>query len=254
MVAATARRARKAMAATEAVIKLRHRALEERRRARTNLRRAGRYAPHTNMPGTPESWKNYSYDDPQRHWYEVLLEGNGNLDIPTLAQRWLQDLADTGLQEIETSSGTPPKEPTSYYPRSEPLHSEIVPIRLEGSREVLWLKPNGRRSGAGYKRAEILDTFLSTDRAILAAVTALEARETKSKDLSDELISGEVDFSHEEWPMPGDAEYEKIEQELAQLVDEGFVEDLEEDWTKDLREFRHVYDDPIIQTTHMHLT
>src|SRR5215218_4617792 len=103
------------------------------------------------MANIPESWQNYPYNDPQRHWYDVLVEANGIVDLRTLAQRWLQDLVEVGLQEVEPSSGTPPKEPASYYPRAEPLHAEIVPIKLAGSREVLWLKLNGRRSSQGFK-------------------------------------------------------------------------------------------------------
>ena len=57
--------------------------------------------------------------------------------------------------EVDCSSGSPPKGPAIYYPRAEPLHSDIGPIRLEASRQVLWLKLDGRRSGRGYKRAEI---------------------------------------------------------------------------------------------------
>jgi hypothetical protein len=198
------------------------------------------------MPSIPESWKDYPYDDPLRHWYSTLIAHNGKRNIPTLARLWLHELANVGLQEIDHSSGAPPKQPTTYYPRSEPLHSDVVPIKLEDSREVLWLKPNGRRSERGYKRAEILDTFMSTDRAILAALTALEAKEIKTKELDESLIEREVDSSNEEWPEPGEESYEEIVQELVQAVDDGLVQELE----KDIREFRYAYDDPQFQTAH----
>ena len=139
------------------------------------------------MPSISESWKNYPYDDPERHSISALVSHNRKLDIASLARLWLQELANVGLQEINRSSGGPPKEPASYYPRSEPLHSDVVPIKLEESREVLWLKLNGRRSERGYKRAEVLDTFMSTDRAILAALTALEAKEIRTKELDESL-------------------------------------------------------------------
>jgi hypothetical protein len=151
-----------------------------------------------------------------------------------------------GLQEIDRPSGAPPKEPASYYPRSEPLHSDVVPVKLKDSREVLWLKLNGRRSERGYKRAEVLDTFLSTDKAILAALTALEAKEIKIKELDESLIEREVDSLNEEWPESGEELYKEIVQELVQAVDEGLVQDLEED----MRKFRHAYDDPQIHMTH----
>jgi hypothetical protein len=199
---------------------------------------------HTYMSSTPESWKNYPYDDPLRHWISVLVSHNGKLDLPSLARLWLHELANVGLQEIDRSSGAPPKEPASYYPRSEPLHSEVVPIKLEGSREVLWLKLNGRRSGRGYKRAEVLDTSMSTDRAILAALTALEAKETNTKELDESLIEREVDSSNKEWPEPGEESYKEIVQELVQAVDDGLVQALEED----MSEFRYAYDDPQVHT------
>jgi hypothetical protein len=185
------------------------------------------------MPSIPESWKNYPYDDPQRHWWiSAMVSHNGKLDLATLAQLWLQELANVGLQEIDRSSGAPPKEPASYYPRSEPLHSDVVPIKLEDSREVLWLKLNGRRSARGYKRAEVLDTLMSTDRAILAALTALEAKEIKTEELDESLIEREVDSLNEEWPEPGEELYEELVQELVQAVDDGLVQELEEDMRK----------------------
>ena len=176
----------------------------------------------------------------------MLASHNGKLDLPSLARLWLHELANVGLQEIDRSSGGPPKEPASYYPRSEPLHSDVVPIKLEDSREVLLLKLNARRSGRGYKRAEILDTFMSTDRAILAALTALEAKEIKTKGLDESLIEREVDSSNEEWPEPAEETYEETVQELVQAVDEGLVQALEED----IREFRYADDDPQVHTAH----
>jgi hypothetical protein len=163
-----------------------------------------------------------------------------------LARLWLHELASIGLQEIDRSSGASPKEPTAYNPRSEPLHSDIVPIELEDSREVLWLKLNGRRSAQGYKRAEVLDKFLSTDRAILAALTALEAKEIKMGELDESLIEREADFSNEVWPEPGEEAYKEIVQELVQAVDDALVQELE----KDMREFRYAYDDPKVHTAH----
>src|ERR687885_2999678 len=184
------------------------------------------------MPSISESWKNYPYDDPERHSISAIVSHNGKLDLASLARLWLQELANVGLQEIDRSSGAPPKEPASYYPRSEPLHSDVVPIKLEESREVLWLKLNGRRSERGYKRAEVLDTFMSTDRAILAALTALEAKELKTEELDESLIEREVDSLNEEWPEPGEESYEEIVQELVQAVDDGLVQELEEDMRK----------------------
>ncbi len=198
------------------------------------------------MPSIPESWNNYPYEYPLRHWTSTLVSHNGKLDIATLARLWLNELANVGLQEIDRSTGAPPKEPASYYPRSEPLHSDVVPIKLEDSREVLWLKLNGRRSGRGYKRAEVLDTFISTARASLAALTTLEAKEIKTKELDDSLIEREVESPNEEWPEPGEESWEETVQELLQALDDGLLQELEED----IREFRHAYDDPQVHRAH----
>lgn len=140
-----------------------------------------------------------------------------------------------------------PTEGTSLLLSSiEPLHADVVPIELKDSREVLWLKLNGRRSERGYKRAEVLDAFMSTDRAILAALTALEAKEIKTKELDESLIEREIDSLNEKWPEPGDESYEEIVQELVQAVDDGLVQALEED----MREFRHPYDNPQVHAMH----
>jgi hypothetical protein len=73
---------------------------------------------------------------------------------------------------------------------------------------------------------------MSTDRAILAALTALEAKEIKTKELDESLIEREVDSLNEEWPEPGEELYEEIVQELVQAVDDGLVQELEEDMRK----------------------
>jgi len=181
------------------------------------------------MTETPEGWKNYPYEDPFRHRLSTLLSNKGKLDLPTLARRWLRELADVGLQEVDRSSGSPAKESAIYYPRAEPLHSGIVPITLEGSREVLWLKLDGRRSEQGYKRAEILDTPVSTDKAILAALTALEGKEIESEGLDEALFERVLDSSKEEWP-------ELSEEERRQVWDEDIIKTLDDEAIRALSE------------------
>jgi hypothetical protein len=87
---------------------------------------------------------------------------------------------------------------------------------------------------------------MSTDRAILAALTALEAKEIKANELDESLIEREVDSANEEWPEPGEESYKEIVQELVQAVDDGLLQTLEED----MREFRYAYDDPQVHTAH----
>jgi len=132
------------------------------------------------MATIPEDWKNISDEPPHRRrsaaFYQDEDDGRLHLHLPTLASSWLQKLTEVGLHEVDHSSGSPPKEQASYYPRAEPLHTDIYPAKLSDSREVLWLKLNGRWSKRGYRSVEVLDTPLRTNTAILAALTALEAK------------------------------------------------------------------------------
>src|SRR5215207_1194868 len=75
--------------------------------------------------------------------------------------------------------------------RSRPLtilgpnpYTHIYPVKLSDSREVLWLKLNGRWSKRGYRSVEVLDTPLRTNTAILAALTAVEAKPIETDLLS----------------------------------------------------------------------
>src|SRR5215208_3643739 len=132
------------------------------------------------MATIPEDWKNISDEPPHRRrsaaFYQDEDDGRLHLHLPTLASSWLQKLTEVGLHEVDRSSGSPPKEQASYYPRAEPIHKDIYPVKLRDSREVLWLKLNGRWSKRGYRSVEVLDTPLRTNTAILAALTSLEAK------------------------------------------------------------------------------
>ncbi len=198
------------------------------------------------MTEVPEGWKNRPYEDPFRHRLSTLLSNKGKLDLPTLAQHWLRELAEVGLREVDRSSGSPVKEPASYYPRAEPLHSDVVPIRLEGSREVLWLKLDGRRSERGYKRAEILDTPVSTDKAILGALTALEAKETGAEGVDEALFERVLDSSKEEWPELSEEKRRQVQEETIETLDDDTIQALSED----VRNFRSIYDDPRVRAQH----
>jgi len=140
------------------------------------------------MTNIPEDWKNISDEPPNRRRIVASYRDEGNkglpVHLPTLARLWLQKLAEVGLYEVDRSSGSPPKEQASYYPRVEPLHTHIYPVKLSDSREVLWLKLNGRWSKRGYRSVEVLDTPLRTNTAILAALTAVEAKPIETDLLS----------------------------------------------------------------------
>jgi hypothetical protein len=107
------------------------------------------------------------------------------------------------------SSGSIPKEVSSYYPNAGSPYADIRPAKVEDSREVIWLRADGRRTERGFKSVTILSTPLSTDTAILAALTALEGNPPAPERLDDSAVeaflrlrqptSGSVDMSKQEW-------------------------------------------------------
>jgi hypothetical protein len=137
------------------------------------------------MGSLPEDWKNIRGEFWGSTWLEAGIVGEGHIELTTLADLWLKKLAETGLREADPSSGSIPKELTSYYPTAEPLHSNLLPAKLEDSREVIWLRADGRRTERGYKSVTILNIPLRTDTAILAALTSLEANPITPDDLED---------------------------------------------------------------------
>jgi hypothetical protein len=146
------------------------------------------------MPSVPEDWKRYPYQERFSHRFRTYLDADGRLDLPVLAGSWLEELFYIGLQKVDPSSGAPPKEPsTSSHPRTDSPLEDIYPLRLEDSREVLWIRPNGLRMPWGYRRTEVLSTPLKTDTAILGAITALEAEEVEAERLEDSRIDHVID-------------------------------------------------------------
>ena len=123
--------------------------------------------------GLPEDWKYIRNDHRYGTWLEALIEVVGRLELTTLADLWLKNLVYTGLRDTDPSSGSiPGKELSSYNPNAGSPYADIRPAKLEGSREVIWLRADGRRTERG-RHVTILSTPLRTDTAILAALTAL---------------------------------------------------------------------------------
>jgi hypothetical protein len=162
------------------------------------------------MRGLPEDWKNIRNDFRHGTWLEALSEGKGRLELTTLADLWLKTLVYTGLRETDPSSGSIPKEVSSYYPNAGSPYADIRPAKLEDSREVIWLRADGCRTERGFKNVTILSTPRRTDTAILAALTALEGKPPPAPErLDDSAIeaflrlrqptSGSVDVSEQEW-------------------------------------------------------
>jgi hypothetical protein len=81
---------------------------------------------------------------------------------------------------MEESLGLPVKQHTatlSPAPESLPLYGESYPVRLEGTRQTLWLDLVGPRSEESqYREVTVSEEPLRTDGAIFAALAMLEGR------------------------------------------------------------------------------
>jgi len=192
------------------------------------------------MESLPEDWKTILHEDPYLARAQAIAEGEGRLEFSRLVTIWLGILSEVGLRGIDPSTGSPPKEEATYHPKAEPLYSYTLPGRLNDSREVLWLKFNGRRSEEGYRMIQLLDTPLRTNLAILAALTALEGRQADADSLDDTFIEGVLDTSEEELTE---------EQAIEELIELGTG--LEENELETLASSQ-IYDDPDLPT-HMAL-
>jgi hypothetical protein len=207
--------------------------LHERRR-RGSLRQGQEPAPQL-LESLPEDWKTILDEDPYLARAQAIAEGEGQLEFSRLVAIWLHILSEVGLRGIDPSTGSPPKEEATYYPKAEPLYSDTLPARLPDSREVLWLKLNSRRSEQDYRMIQILDTPLRTNTAILAALTALEDRHVDVDALDDTSIEEALDTSEEELT-------EEAIQELAERAAEWEEDDL------DRLTSANIYDDPDLAT------
>jgi hypothetical protein len=192
------------------------------------------------VPNIPEEWKGHPYHDPLRHRIRTYFDADGRLDMPTLAQSWLEDLTYLGLRKVDPS-GAPPKEPSTFYPGTDPHLENIHPLKLESSREVLWIKRNGLRLEWGYRSIEVLSAPLKTDTAILAALTALEAEEIEAESLEDSLID-HVIVVWKEWPERSKEEPELSEEERESS--DKVMEKMDEHWMEHDEPYGARYDHP----------
>lgn len=101
-------------------------------------------------------------------------------DLRTFAREWLEELLRVGYYGMEESLGLPIKQQAgnlSPSPESLPLYGESYPVRLEGTRQTVWLNLEGPRSEKGqYREVTVSEESLRTDSAIFAALTMLEGR------------------------------------------------------------------------------
>jgi hypothetical protein len=101
-------------------------------------------------------------------------------DLRAFAREWLEELLRVGYYGMEESLGLPLKQQAgtlSPAPESLPLYGESYPVRLEGTRQTVWLDLDGPRSEeGGYREVTVSDEPLRTDGAVFAALATLEGR------------------------------------------------------------------------------
>jgi transposase len=101
-------------------------------------------------------------------------------DLRAFAREWLEELLRVGYYGMEESLGLPVKQRAgnlSPAPESLPLYGESYPVRLESTRQTVWLNLDGPRSEEGlYREVTVSEEPLRTDGAIFAALAMLEGR------------------------------------------------------------------------------
>lgn len=128
-------------------------------------------------------WDRYPYEGDEESYREDLYNGvaSDTTDLRRFAKEWLEELARAGYLGMEGSTGLPSKQRLdgSAVPRpaSIPPYGEAYPVRLEKTQQVLWLQLDGERSSKhGYREIRVANEPVRTDKAILAALTAMEGR------------------------------------------------------------------------------
>jgi len=128
-----------------------------------------------------EPW-DYSPYNGNEDWYrEDLYDGVAFAitDLRSFAQEWLKELSRVGYHGVGGPSRLPLKQRVDGSAITTPAASsgDTYPVFFENSRQVLWLQLDGERPVAReYREVRVSDEPLRTDKAILAALTALEGR------------------------------------------------------------------------------
>jgi hypothetical protein len=141
------------------------------------------------VPPEEQPWDKSPFDGSVDAYLEELYGGTAYTyynDLRDFAQRWLNELSRVGYRGITTIFGQdgvfyiPLKQPTdnmSAVTRPLGAREKAHPVTFENSRQVLWLQLEGDRSlDHGYREVRVSDEPLRTDKAILAALTAMEGR------------------------------------------------------------------------------
>lgn len=159
------------------------------------------------QPARPkEPWDYAPWDGNLDAYREDLYGGMAFAysDLRAFAQEWLEELARVGYYGTEESLELPLKQQAgdlSAIPRLLPLYGEAYPVRFGAGRQVLWLRLDVGRSERGYRNVSVSDEPLRTDRAILAALTALEGRPLDTSRLSRALRETTPSHNESAWDL-----------------------------------------------------
>jgi hypothetical protein len=134
-------------------------------------------------PGPPQNpWDRAPWLGDRDAYREDLYAGLAFsfTDLRAFAREWLEELLRVGYYGMEESLELPIKQQAgelSPSPESLPLYGESYPVRLEGTRQTVWLGLDGPRSEKGqYREVIVSEEPLRTDGAIFAALAMLEGR------------------------------------------------------------------------------
>jgi hypothetical protein len=104
----------------------------------------------------------------------------GMRDVRAFAREWLEELLRVGYHGMEESLGLPFKQRSGDFfapPKPLPLCGNAYPTRIAETGQTIWIRLDGPRSPErGYREISVSDEPLRTDAAIVAALTALEAK------------------------------------------------------------------------------
>jgi hypothetical protein len=141
------------------------------------------------LPPKKQPWDEYPYDGSVHYYREELYGGMAYLyqdGLRDFARRWLEELVQVGYQGMATvpyedgATRLPSKQQadrSSAVKQPLSVNDEAYPIIFDTSRQVLWLQLKGDRSlDRGYRQVRVSSEPVKTDKAILAALTALEGR------------------------------------------------------------------------------
>jgi hypothetical protein len=145
---------------------------------------AGGWRSLTISPEPPKKpWDYAPYNGNEEFYREELYDGvvYAVTDLRQFAQEWLEELVRVGYQGVREPFEFPLKQridnDSSISRPSSSLFGEARPISFENTRQAFWLQLDGERSfERGYREVRVSDKPLRTDKAIPAALTAMEGR------------------------------------------------------------------------------